>query len=346
MGVTVRGFIDGCRRGMARAATKPMFPLLSAVALAGCSIHPVQHEVTGVRTPEIVERIRCETRLAIQDKAGEMLRSYGTPGALALADQLATMRGRTWPKDVVKLTDRAERDFYYRYIQTGIAYDFTFDITEDNRASLLADPVKLITNGTVGIGISASGDFARNNARHFIMSDTFENLLLLDTGLPCGDHVRGPNYAYPIAGSVGMFELISTFVDLNEDKNLQPLASGNSRVFADTLTFTTTLTGQVAPHVEIAPVGRRWGLASPTSVAAYGQRLDKHMMIVGLSMAPAKSVVQRAALAPAIPLPGLYTGRSALQKTTTRNSAEQGALDAVRQQRIDTFLDRFGTLGR
>src|ERR1700686_5530865 len=78
--------------------------------------------------------------------------------------------------------------------------------------------------------------------------------------------------------------LISTFIDLNEDQSLQALDTGNSRVFADTMTFTTTLSGSVAPHVEIAPVGNKWGLASPTSFAAFGQRLDKHMVIVGLSM--------------------------------------------------------------
>jgi hypothetical protein len=45
----------------------------------------------------------------------------------------------------------------------------------------------------------------------------------------------------------------------------------------------------VAPHVEIAPIDNKWGLASPTSVAAFGQRLDKHMVIIGLSMAPPKA---------------------------------------------------------
>ena len=74
-----------------------------------------------------------------------------------------------------------------------------------------------------------------------------------------------------------MRELISTFIDLNEDQSLQDLDSGNSRVFADTMTFTTTLSGSVAPHVEIAPVGSKWGLASPTSFSAFGQRIDKHM---------------------------------------------------------------------
>jgi hypothetical protein len=327
---------------------KRLFLLLATAALAGCSIHPVQQDVTGVRTPDIVDAIRCETRLAIQDKALDLLRHYRGGRdrlALALVEEFTPKRGQPWRIDPARqLPDPVMRDFYYRYIQTGIAYDFTFDVTEDNKAAIIADPVRLITNGVAGIGVSASGDFNRNNSRHFIMSDTFYNLV--SGNLNCGDRIKTPNYAYPIAGSVGMFELISTFMDLNEDKDLQPLASGNSRVFADTLTFTTTLTGQVAPHVEIAAVGKRWGLASPTNVSAFGQRVDKHMMIVGLSMEPSKGPVREASFVRAVPLPALSAGRSALQKSDVRNSAEQGALDAVRQQRIDTFLDRFGTFSR
>jgi hypothetical protein len=115
---------------------------------------------------------------------------------------------------------------------------------------------------------------------------------------------------------------------------LQALDTGNSRVFADTMTFTTTLSGSVAPHVEIAPVGNKWGLASPTSFAAFGQRLDKHMLIIGLSM----EVPKAAAVAQA---PVAFTaGRSALQKSRGVAPTEQSALDAVRQAGIDAHLDR------
>jgi hypothetical protein len=124
-------------------------------------------------------------------------------------------------------------------------------------------------------------------------------------------------------------------VDLNETKNLQALDTGNSRVFADTMTFTTTLTGSVSPHVEIAPVGNQWGLASPTSLTAFGQRIDKHMVIIGLSM----DVPKGAGIVPA-PVSSVAAGRSALQKSRVGSQAEQSALDAVRQAKIDAYLDR------
>jgi hypothetical protein len=83
------------------------------------------------------------------------------------------------------------------------------------------------------------------------------------------------------------------------------------------------------------PVGNRWGLASPTSFSAFAQRVDEHMVIIGLSMDVSKGTA--VARAPVLPL---ATGRSALQKSSVASPAEQSALDAVRQAKIDAYLDR------
>jgi hypothetical protein len=317
-------------------AKKAFFPLLT-IAVGGCAIHPVQRDVTGFRTVDIVDRIRCETRLAIQDKAIKMLRDQPDDRSKAMADYLDTHREVFMTFDPRQLPNADQRAFYYRYVRTGIAYDFTFDITEDNRAVAAVDPVKLITNGTVGVGLNATGEFNRNNSRHFVMSDTFENLLR-NPALPCDGSRNPSNYAYPIAGSIGMFELLDTFIDLNEDKQLSD--TGNSRVFADTLTFITTLSGSASPHIELAPVGNRWGVTN-TSVLAGASRIDKHALIIGLSMDPIKPDTRQSAAAPAGFL-GSIRSRSALQKSSV-SSAEQRALDAITQQRLDTFYDRFGS---
>jgi hypothetical protein len=324
---------NGALRAFGAGAARTVLPLLSLI-VAGCSIHPVQQDVTGVPPVEIIHHIRCETRLAIEDKAISLLLNYRGgqhQPSIELAESLKARRGKVWNFDPRILTTQEERAFYNRYIRTGIAYDFTLDITEDDKAALLADPVRLITNGVAGIGVGASGEFSRENARRFIMSDTFAKLLA-DDRLVCGD--GADNFAYPIAGRIGIRELISTFVDLNEDKSLQTLDTGNSRVFADTMTFTTTLTGSVSPHVEIASVGHQWGVASPTSLSAFAQRIDKHMVIIGLSMDISKGVAAVAAVLP------LAVGRSALQKANVTSPAEQSALDAVRQAKLDAYLER------
>ena len=171
-----------------------------AMLLGGCAIHPLQQDVTGVPTPNLVQYIRCETRLAIQDKAIELL-AQETPPNRGLLDELTAGRGRPWPANVrASMTNPHERAIYDRYIQTGIAYDFTFDITEDNTGSGMADPIKLITNGTAGIGLSASGDFKRDNVRHFIVSETAQDLLQnMQIGLPLDDGRIGcaPDYRAP-----------------------------------------------------------------------------------------------------------------------------------------------------
>jgi hypothetical protein len=325
------------REARAMRLLAPMVAVLSS----GCSIHPLQQDVTGVPTHVLVQYIRCETRLAIQDKAIELLTKENPPNPLLA--ELTAGRGMPWPSNLKARMNTHERAIYDKYIQTGIAYDFTFDITEDNTGSGMADPVKFITNGAAGVGLSASGDFRRENLRHFVVSETAQDLLEnkqlgLENGQRgCGPDYRASNYAYPIAGRIGIAELISTFFDLNEVRNLAPDKT-TSTVFADTLTFTTTLTGSASPHVIVAPSGNRWGLASPASLTASGSRVDKHALIIGLSLDVPKGTVARTVAAAAV-VPG-FVGRSALQRTNIRSFAEQSALDAVTQARLDAYLDR------
>jgi hypothetical protein len=286
-----------------------------------------------------MNHIRCETRVAIQRKAIELLRKVH--GDTTLADRLEKHLGEIWVVNPYTDLRPAERAFYFRYVQTGIAYDFTFDITEDNKATFAADPVRLITNGMAGIGLNSSGDFSRDNIRKFTVTDTFEKLLF--NRIPdCEDRPIDPNFAYPVAGSIGMFELISTFIDLNEDDQLQPIPSG-SGVFGDQLMFNTTLMGSVTPSVQINPVGHKWGLSSPTSIGATVTRTDKHMLNIGLSMSTEKAKPSGAGPAALGPTSALTT-TSALHKVSGTTPTEKRALAVVTQQRWDTFLDRFSTV--
>jgi hypothetical protein len=308
---------------------------MAAMLLGSCAIHPVQQDVTGVPTPDLVQYIRCESRLAIQDKAINLLVEENP--ANPLIGELTAGRGKPWDTNVrAHLVNAHERAVYDQYIKTGIAYDFTFDITEDDGAPGAADPIKLFTNGIAGIGLSASGDFKRENLRHFVVSETAQDLLE-NRQLDCGPDYKSSNYTYPIAGKIGIDELISTFFDVNEIRNLAPDKT-TSTVFADTLTFTTTLTGSASPHVIVTPTGNRWGFAAAASLSASGSRVDKHALIIGLSLDEPKEAALRKTAAVAVVVPGF--ARSALQRTHIRSLTEQSALDAVTQQRLDTYLDR------
>ncbi len=322
-------------------APKLIFPLLS-MALAGCAIHPVQKDVTGFRTVDIVDRIRCESRLAIQDKAIAMLRDYGerthNPQPIAIAADLEQRRGLVWKFDP-RMLDRNERVFFNKYIETAIAYDFTFDITETNKVDPALSPVGLITGGTVGVNLLGGNDLTRQSTRRFSLSENFEEVLSNDK-LRCAEFYLPPNFQYPISGKIGMQELIDTFIDLNQDKDLGTLDSGAS-VFADTLLFTTTLSGSLQPHIELAAVGTRWGLASPTNITASASRSDAHKLIVGLSMgalskAAAAQFVPGAPFAPAV--------RSSVVGTSGAKGTNQAlAREAIARQHQYDFYDRFGT---
>jgi hypothetical protein len=344
MSATIGNRIGDSRRACARndfraPATRSFFPLLSLV-LAGCAIHPVQKDVTGFRTADIVDRIRCESRLAIQDKAIAMLRGYGerthNPQPIAIAADLEQRRGSVWKFDP-RILDRDERIFFNKYIETAIAYEFTFDITEANKLDPALSPVGLITGGTVGINLLGGNDLTRQSTRRFALSENFEEVLSNDK-LRCLESYLPPNFQYPMSGRIGMQELIDTFIDLNQDKDLATLDS-SPRVFADTLMFTTAISGSLQPHIEIAAVGTRWGLASPTNISASVSRSDVHKLIVGLSMGAlsktaAAHLIPGAALAPAVRPSAVATSKNANQST---------ARDAIMQQHVYDFYDHFGT---
>jgi hypothetical protein len=302
MSAIIDGITGGYLRSLARAAMKPLFPLLSAVAVAGCSTHPIQQDVTGIPTKQVVDRIRCEVKLAVLDKAISKLReradaisqsSPDSPQARLIVEKL-----RRIADDLVRqgeIGDRIVFDprtlpinhaivFYNHFINTGIAYDFTFDISEVNNSALAADPIRLITNGTAGISVGAGMDLTRNNTRRFQLSDTFGELLANDE-LKCGQrNTISSNFTYPVAGNIGLHELISTFVDLGEGQLLQKKSPQDGTVFGDTLKFTTNVTGGITPHVQIAAVGNRFGLASPATAHFQATRTDIHTLGISLAM--------------------------------------------------------------
>jgi hypothetical protein len=327
------------RNNFKARVSRALFPVL-AFALGGCSIHPVQQEVTGFPTKEIVRRVRCETRMAVEDKAIELLAKIPNARSKLLAEQFANDRTLFARFNPLSLPTPEEREFYARYINTAVAIEFSFDIAENNRAALLADPVRLITNGVAGVNVGASGEFNRSNIRRFAIVDTFKDLLR-DLRLECEVGYKPENFVYPIAGSVGMAGLISTFIDVNEHKFLAKAA--DQSVFGDTMKFTTTLIGSASPHVELAPLDSKWGLASPTNIGLSASRTDIHQLTVGLSMgAPERISLVRDIGGAAVFEPVRRAG--VLKNTSSGN--EVRAVHEIENQRLRNFYDRFGTFGR
>src|SRR3954452_24216191 len=131
MGGITKLFVDGvpsgrAQRSLKQCATRAVLSLLPAAVSAACAIHPVQQDVTGVPSKAIVDRIRCEARLAVLDKAIDVLRRAAEQSRTAapilagkfdvIVDDLERQRGGAITFDPRRLpTDRA-RLFYGRYI--------------------------------------------------------------------------------------------------------------------------------------------------------------------------------------------------------------------------------------
>jgi hypothetical protein len=349
MGKVINAFFHRCSHGLTpirRQVVKACLAAIAVAALSGCAIHPVQQDVTGIPPKLLVDRIRCEARLAVFDKAVNVLHQTaeqlrGSDPAMAekfdaVVRNLQSRRGDVLVFDARELPTARARAFYSRYINTVIAYDFLTQGVEDNKVALAADPVRLITGGSAGIVFGGSSELMRDNQRHYSLADTFSELLYSRT-LKCESTDYLPeNFIYPIAGSVGLREVIDTFIELNEDKPLSELDKDAKTVFADTLKFTTTLTGAAAPHVQIDPVGSQFGLAAPTNIGLSASRADTHTLTVGLAMGPPQALPMIGA--PFALRPRL-TGANRVQQ-----SNKDAAFQAIQELRYRSFLDRVGTI--
>jgi len=208
--------------------------IASLAILAGaCSIQPLPQDVTGVSTVQIVSRVRCEIRDAIRGVVVRALRrraeEFQFPSYLELATKLEN-EPLLWAKfrsplkaSVLGLEPDALKVFE-RYNHAAIAYDFQFDITEknENSAGLGFLRTSIIPKRTISFDAGGSAILQRRNERHFRIADSFENLVTLVDEQYCTGIAGAPedrkraNIMYPITGSLGLRDLIGTFLTLNQ----------------------------------------------------------------------------------------------------------------------------------
>ena len=378
-----------------------MQKLFSWVAIAAClslaacaDIHPLQENVTHVSTAELVKHLRCEADFALQDevisrlyKSADKLDFYypsDRPNSPGQITRTFVTKLRDDPSLFERVTEADipfafQKAFYRDYVDSAFAMEFTLNASEVNGASMGLDPLGIFSKGSALVGANGSASLSRGNIRNFIISDTFKNLLkqklkgdVLGFGEEaCDRETLKPNFIYPISGSIGIRELIATFIDLNEDFLLNKVstpgvpgaqasgdsasANGNSKkatksssqaegavvpVFADTLNFITTLNGSLNATFTLSPtsplpVTRGLRLAN-ASLAGSVIRVDNHQVIVALSLAPSNC----SSLKTANPLFANQPLKSVLSKTSvTSCSAEARAISALQTARNNNFLN-------
>jgi hypothetical protein len=224
--------------------------------LSACAIHPLPENVTGIRTAAIVQRIRCEA-----------------------ADAVREIDSRARPQEHAALQ------------KLGIVYSFTLTMSETDNLTASTAFQQLITNGMLTVNPAFTNNLARQNLRNFTIADTYQALARPEK---CRDEATGPNYEYPIAGTIGVGEMIRTFLELALHEGLVNPGEGGSPTsinlsasgiltMVDTLTFTTLLSAGATPTLTLSPVTPAFQLTSASLMGGVS-RTDVHQVIIGLGL--------------------------------------------------------------
>ena len=269
-----------------------------ACLMAGCSIHPLPEDVTGVPTTEIVRKIRCEARDAVVAELLDYLHDHGYPDFTE--DQLLSIKLRKWREPVKSMLPYFE--------DGGLVLAFTLEMAETDGVSANADIIKPLTHGVFTLTPSAGDTVIRDNLRAFTTVDNFLELITLeyDQKRYCDFTAPGPNFQYPMVGQIGLREVVHTFLSLalynglgknQTDPTVQTALSRGTPAMADTLKFTTTIMAGLMGKVAFSTVGTRFQDMDAT-INPSVMRVDTHSVIVGLGLPVLAPVSIRGAMMP------------------------------------------------
>lgn len=343
------------------------FAVATLMLLAGCAIHPVPEDVTGVTTYEIARQIRCETREAAKDRVLTEIRTLaigspyqaGDPRAQQLLAQYEDNREdiSTFRPELFSGSNYALVRAYLNTIySTAVAYSFDLTMDEQNNLGTTIDLLgPWVTKLT--LGVTADANRERSNEEVFTLTDTLGDLLTnLSTpqhGVPyCGDaQLVPPNYIYPLAGHIGVAKTVKTFFELNSFTTLASTdgsKSGNAAQTAPTYTekliFTTTIDLTANPKLTFTPGGKAFQFMD-ASLTGTVKRVDTHKVYVALAVQPAASASVTSLRNYLFPTPAISTFSGAVgpRRAATlvgnsvtalaRTPAEQLAVQAVDQVR-------------
>jgi hypothetical protein len=172
----------------------------------------------------------------------------------------------------------------------AIGYIFDFDIIEHNQAGLdVAFSQPFISGGAFDLTLTgAKADLLRRAERRFTIVDTFEELKRAD----CSEELRRSRFKYPIAGSIGLNEVIATFIGIDQLgvrrlglEDFKPAEiGGHAATFSDELTYTTAIdTGTLNPKLTLNPVPGVFRLTE-LSITKKADRVDKHRLLLALAL--------------------------------------------------------------
>ncbi len=186
----------------------------------------------------------------------------------------------------LKAADPHERSLISRYRYGIIAYQFKFDITEQNDIGGSSTLIDVLSGGMFSFGLTAKTERKRKNVRRFRIVDQADDLA---TGASfrrdeCENLKAGHDLGYPITGELGLDETIGTFLRLNERVDLRAAdGTAETPTMTDTITFTTAVEGSFNPNLALSrgPATIRISQIGLTSLA---RRSDVHELVVAVNL--------------------------------------------------------------
>jgi hypothetical protein len=169
--------------------------------------------------------------------------------------------------------------------QAAIGFIFDFTISEQNDASVMLSFHKVFPSGTFDLNLGPSSNLTRQAERKFTIVDTFKDLRQAKN---CSLEATQANFPYPIAGAIGLDEVIRTAISIDSlgleaDTSLGSVG-GQTAAFSDELTYTTKFdTGSIAPSVSPAPFPGVLRLAS-ASASLQANRQDIHKLTLAIAL--------------------------------------------------------------
>jgi hypothetical protein len=257
---------------------------VAAFLLGGCAIHPLPEDVTRNTTADIVHKIQCEGREALDNISIRILRSSTDQRTLDLADRVAA--GELTVIDVFfnpkysrnLVLNKDAWALFGAYTLSAVTFDFDLMIAEENNHEANADFQLPLVNGLFTLGANAGAKFDRKAERKFQITNSFYELHKLDREYCTNIAAHIGNMIYPITGKIGLEEVFVTFIGLD--------STNTQDKFTDDLTFTTTLTGGANPKITLNPIQDRRFSVVDASATLSATRMDQHEVSIALARGP------------------------------------------------------------
>lgn len=316
---------------------------LICCGLGACSIHPIPKDVTGYGTATIVRKIRCEARDAIRDVVLQILHRGGRHEEIQeITDETPLRQASFTPWEQARIKELES---------IGIVYDFSLTGDETDSLTFNASILEPLKNGMATYAPALGNTTERSNLRAFTVSDSF--LTLLELGKNKSNHCyfgpagpSGPNFEYPIAGRIGLDEMVQTFVRLAMSGDLTAedpstaftLTPSGAPTLVDTLMFTTTVNAGLEPSISLTPATG----VQLTSASLDGtvKRVDTHQVVIGMAIGKSLTKLSDAQLNQLL---NLQTTRLFF----TPNPKDPGSLgEALAAQAVTQYYIRHGLLRR